>query len=160
MLLLSQDENKSPDDKNQKHPTDLEPVFSSEVVQWEKWNNPLLNENNAGVESSPPPARNPLLSGQISLQHKARKAFPCAICFSEKQAMSYICNKLSSVCHTGQNLVLKIINTKNQKKCLQVYIVQCCICITLSQSTDLDCDISCVLTKCLFFFFFKKTKQI
>lgn len=30
------------------------------------------------------------LSGQISLQHKARKAFPCAICFSEKQAMSDI----------------------------------------------------------------------
>lgn len=30
------------------HPTDLEPVFS-EVVQREKWTDPSLNENNAGV---------------------------------------------------------------------------------------------------------------
>lgn len=33
--------------------------------------------------------------------------------------MSYICNKLTSVFHTRQNLVLKKINTK-KKKCLQV----------------------------------------
>lgn len=42
--------------KNQMHPTLSGASFVCfEVVQREKWNDPSLNENNAGVESPPPP---------------------------------------------------------------------------------------------------------
>lgn len=71
--------------------------------------------------------------------------------------MSYICNKLSSVFHTNQNFCFGKINTKTSK-CLEVYIVQCCICTVI---LNLDCDSSTqsVLTKMSLFFFFSRRSQ-
>lgn len=144
-------------------PTDLEPVCfrscaegkSGPTHHWTKNKTPEWGHHCHHQPDTP------LWVVKSPYSTKQEKAFPCAICFSEKQAMSYICNKLSSVFHTRQNLGFKKINTKKKRdrqqknKCLQVYIVPCCICITPSQSTDLDCDTSWheVYWQNVFFFF-------
>lgn len=154
------------------HPTYLEPVLffwscaegkvKRPITEWKQRLSGVATATTTTATATTTSSINTPLSGQISLQHKARKAFPCAILFQWKNRQCPIFATSSPPYFVLDKTLFwkNKYKKQQQKKCLQVYIVQCCICITPSQSTDLDCELfwQIVLTMSLFFFLRKESR--
>lgn len=100
-------------------------VCLSELVRREKWNDTLLNENKAGVES-PLPASTSEWSNLLTAESNTKHFHVQFVSVKNRQCPIFATSSLPYFI-LDKTLFWK---KKIQKKCLQIYIVQCCICIT------------------------------
>ena len=133
-------------------PIDVETVFSFRMCAEWKW-----NENHAGVKSSSPPATYPFEVKNLNTNKEKHFHVQFFFFFSPVKA------KQCLIFATSSSPYFKLDKTffwknKYKKKCLQIYIVHWCGCITPSQSADLGHHTS--LHKVSWQKVSRKTKQI